>query len=68
MEELKNVTHVENVRLSENGHSIVILDQSALPNRTEYLTLSTLKEFYDAYIALSPDKRKNVLETMKMMK
>ena len=52
MEELKNVTHVENVRLSENGHSIVILDQSALPNRTEYLTLSTLKEFYDAIFTL----------------
>lgn len=27
-----------------------------------------LKEFYDAWIALSPDKRKNILETMKMMK
>ena len=52
MEDLKNVTHVENVRLSENGHSIVILDQSALPNRTEYLTLSTLKEFYDAIFTL----------------
>ena len=46
MEELNNV------RLSENGHSIVILDQSALPNRTEYLTLSTLKEFYDAIFTL----------------
>lgn len=27
-----------------------------------------LKEFYNAWIALSPDKRKNILETMKMMK
>ena len=27
-----------------------------------------LKEFYDVWIALSPDKRKNILETMKMMK
>ena len=27
-----------------------------------------LKEFYDAWIALSPEKRKNILETMKMMK
>lgn len=27
-----------------------------------------IKEFYDAWIALSPDKRKNILETMKMMK
>ena len=27
-----------------------------------------LKEFYDAWTALSPEKRKNILETMKMMK
>ncbi|MBQ6907275.1 MAG: helix-turn-helix transcriptional regulator [Clostridia bacterium] len=27
-----------------------------------------LKEFYDVWICLSYDKRKNILETMKMMK
>ena len=27
-----------------------------------------LKEFYDAWIALSPEERKYILETMKMMK
>lgn len=27
-----------------------------------------LKEFYDAWLNLSPEKRKNILETMKMMK
>ena len=27
-----------------------------------------LEEFYSAWLALSPDKRKNVLETMKLMK
>ena len=49
---LKNVTHVENVKLADDGRSIVILDQSALPNRTEYLTLQTLPEFYDAIFTL----------------
>ena len=27
-----------------------------------------LKEFYDSWIALTPEKRANILETMKMMK
>ncbi len=60
------------------------LDLSFLWNRickTLHITLSQflsdndmvemtdeLKEFYDAWIALTPDKRKNILETMKMMK
>ncbi|MBQ7605772.1 MAG: S-methyl-5-thioribose-1-phosphate isomerase, partial [Firmicutes bacterium] len=49
---LKDVTHVENVKLADDGRSIVILDQSALPNRTEYLTLQALPEFYDAIFTL----------------
>lgn len=49
---LKDVTHVENVKLADDGRSIVILDQSALPNRTEYLTLQALPEFYDALFTL----------------
>lgn len=43
----------ENVRLSEDGRSVVILDQRKLPNRVEYLTLSTAEEMYDAIKSLA---------------
>ncbi|MDD2978356.1 MAG: S-methyl-5-thioribose-1-phosphate isomerase [Hespellia sp.] len=38
----------ENVHLSEDGKSVVIIDQTKLPNVTEYLTLSTAEEMYRA--------------------
>lgn len=39
---------MENVRLGDDGKSVVILDQSQLPNRTVYLTLRTAEEMFDA--------------------
>ena len=47
-EELKQVTHIDNVRLGEDERSVVIIDQTQLPNRTVYLTLRTAREMYDA--------------------
>ena len=47
-EELKQVTHIDNVRLGDDERSVVIIDQTQLPNRTVYLTLRTPKEMYDA--------------------
>lgn len=46
--ELKQVTHIDNVRLGEDEKSVVIIDQTQLPNRTVYLTLRTAEEMYDA--------------------
>lgn len=43
---------VENVRLSEKGDSVMILDQTKLPNTVEFLGLTTAKEFYDAIYEL----------------
>ena len=43
----------ENVYLSEDGKSVVIIDQTKLPNVVEELTLSTAKEMYDAIKALA---------------
>ena len=34
--------------LSEDGRSVVIIDQTRLPNHTEYLTLAAPDDFYDA--------------------
>lgn len=42
----------ENVVLSADGKSVVIIDQTLLPNRLEYLTLVTPEDFYDAIKAL----------------
>ena len=49
--ELKDVTHVENIRFGD-GNSVVIIDQTKLPNETVYLTLTTPKEMYDAIYLL----------------
>ena len=41
------------VHLSEDGRSVVILDQRKLPNREEYLELRTVEEIYDAIKTLA---------------
>ena len=49
---LENVTHIDNVRLSEAGDAVVILDQSLLPNETKYLVLNRREELFEAIRAL----------------
>ena len=41
------------VHLSEEGRSVIILDQRQLPNRQVYLTLETAEEIYDAIKVLA---------------
>lgn len=50
--ELKQVTHIDNVRLSNDGRAVRILDQSLLPNETIYLELQTPEELYEAIATL----------------
>jgi len=52
MNELKSVTHIDNVRLREDNKAVVILDQSLLPNKTEYIELETPPKMYDAIFHL----------------
>ncbi len=52
MDKLKQVTHIDNVRLGEDERSVVILDQTQLPNRTEYKTLRTPEEMFEAIQSL----------------
>ncbi|MEL4106189.1 S-methyl-5-thioribose-1-phosphate isomerase [Oscillospiraceae bacterium WX1] len=42
----------DNVRFSDDGMSVVILDQSLLPNETKYLTLSDREELFEAIAQL----------------
>lgn len=39
---------IDHVRLSGDGKKLIILDQTQLPNRMEYLELTTAEEMYDA--------------------
>ena len=52
MNKLNEVTHIDNVKLSENEKQVIIIDQTKLPNITEYLTLETDKDLYDAIFEL----------------
>ncbi|MBQ9179966.1 MAG: S-methyl-5-thioribose-1-phosphate isomerase, partial [Firmicutes bacterium] len=45
---IRSITHVDNVKLSEDGQAVVILDQSLLPNDTRYLRLEEPEEMYEA--------------------
>lgn len=49
---LTNVTHVDNIRLGDDGKSVVIIDQTRLPGRTEYITLRTPEEMHEAILLL----------------
>lgn len=52
MDDLMQVTHIDNVKLSEDGTAVVIIDQTKLPTATEYITLHTAKDLYDAIFEL----------------
>lgn len=42
----------ENVRLSEDGKAVIILDQTKLPGAVEFLRLETAEEMYEAILHL----------------
>lgn len=42
----------ENVRLGEDGESVVLLDQTRLPGRVEYRAVRTLEEMVEAIRSL----------------
>lgn len=52
MDELKQITHIDNVKLSPDKSSVIIIDQTKLPTVTEYLTLGTAEDLYDAIFEL----------------
>lgn len=49
---IKKVTHIDNVKLREDGQAVVILDQSRLPGLTEYIELENREQMYDAIAKL----------------
>lgn len=52
MDGLKQITHIDNVKLSDDKRAVIIIDQTKLPTVAEYLTLHTAKDLYDAIFEL----------------
>lgn len=48
METIRQITHIDNVKLNEDGTAVILIDQTQLPNRTVYLTLRSENELFDA--------------------
>ncbi len=46
--DLQHVTHIDNIRLREDGRAVIILDQSLLPGETVYRTLSEREALFEA--------------------
>ena len=49
---IESVTHIDNVKLSEDGKAVVIIDQTLLPNETVYLTLDKAEDLWEAIYSL----------------
>lgn len=49
---IREVTHIKNVELNDEAGTVILLDQTQLPGRTEYITLTTAEEMYDAIFQL----------------
>ncbi len=49
---INNVINVENVRLADDGKSVIIIDQTKLPNSEIYIELKTPEDFFDAIYEL----------------
>lgn len=52
MDTTDRIEQLDNVVLSPDKNSVVIIDQTLLPNRLEYLTLSKAEDLYDAIVML----------------
>jgi len=52
VDNLKQVTHIDNVKLSADEKTVIIINQTKLPNVTEYLTLKTAGDIYEAIFEL----------------
>lgn len=50
--EERNIIHLDNVKLREDGRAVVILDQSLLPGEARYEELETPEKMYDAIFHL----------------
>ena len=50
--DIRKVTHIDNVKLSDDKKSVIIIDQTKLPGEVSYLTLNTAQEMREAIYKL----------------
>ena len=48
MSKTKEVSHIDNIKLSEDEKEVIIIDQTKLPNTTEYLSINNTEDLYQA--------------------
>ena len=48
MNNLSQVIHIDNVKLNDNETKVIIIDQTKLPNKTEYIELFTKEDMFNA--------------------
>lgn len=48
MHDIKEVTHIDNVRLADDDSAVIIIDQTLLPNETKYITLQKKADMFEA--------------------
>ena len=51
-ENIRKVTHTDNVKLSEDGRAVIIIDQTKLPGAVEYIRLENAEEMWEAIYKL----------------
>lgn len=49
---IEKVIHIDNVRLSDDCDSVIIIDQTKLPNKEEYIELKTAEDIFEAIYEL----------------
>jgi methylthioribose-1-phosphate isomerase len=49
---MKTNKELTNIQLSDDGRSVIIIDQTLLPNVTKYISLQTAEELYEAIYTL----------------
>ncbi len=52
MDRIKEVTHIDNIKLSDDEKRVIIIDQTKLPNITEYISIGSVDDLYDAIFHL----------------
>lgn len=52
MDKIKQVIHIDNVKLSDDKKAVILIDQTRLPNQLDYITVRTPEQLYEAIFEL----------------
>lgn len=52
MKQINDVIHIDNIKLSEDEKEVIIINQTKLPNKTDYISIGNPKDLFDAIFFL----------------